>query len=57
MNSAAFVFITGLITTLAGVGGIEHAADLISAVFVTATGLSIMYAGTVMLGRADKDSQ
>lgn len=54
MNSAAFVFITGLITTLAGAGGIEHSADLISAAIITATGLSIMYAGTVMLRRADK---
>jgi hypothetical protein len=57
MNSAAFVFIVGLITTLAGVGGIEQSADLISAVIVAATGLSIMYAGSVMLCRADKDEQ
>jgi hypothetical protein len=57
MNSAAFVFIVGLITTLAGVGGIEHSADLISALIVTATGLSIMYAGTAMLRRAAKVKQ
>ena len=53
--TAAFVFIVGLITTLAGVGGIEHSADLISAAIVAATGMSIMYAGTVMLRRADKE--
>jgi hypothetical protein len=57
MNSAAFVFIVGLITTLAGVGGIEHSADLTSALIVTATGLSIMYAGTAMLRRAAKVKQ
>ena len=57
MNSAAFVFIVGLITTLAGVGGIEQSADLISAAIVTATGLSITWAGTVMLRRAAKDTQ
>lgn len=57
MNAAAFVFVVGLITTLAGVGGIEHAADLISAAIVTAAGLCIMYAGTVMLRRAAKDTE
>jgi hypothetical protein len=57
MNSAAFVFVTGLITTLAGVGGIEHAADLISPAVITATGLSITWVGTAMLGRVAKETE
>lgn len=55
MNAAAFVFIVGLITTLAGVGGIEHSSDLISALIVTATGMSITWAGSIMFRRAAKE--
>ena len=51
MKAAMFVLVTGLILTLGGVGGIEHNEDWISAAIVTATGLSIMWAGTVMVRR------
>lgn len=51
-NAAAFVFFTGLITTLFGVGGVENSienADLLTGIVVAAVGLAVMYAGTLGL--------
>ena len=51
MKAALFTVVTGLILTLGGVGGIEHNEDTTSAVIVTAVGLLVMWAGTVMIRR------
>lgn len=53
MRAGAFCFITGLVVTLAGVGGIEH-SDLVSGLIVAATGLSVMFAGTVLIHRSSR---
>jgi hypothetical protein len=54
-----FVFITGLLLTLGGVGGIEHSitdSELLSGVIASAVGLGIMYCGVLMLQRAPGSS-
>jgi hypothetical protein len=51
-HAAAFVFFTGLIMTMFGVGGVEHSietADLVTSTIVAAVGLLVMYAGTLGL--------
>jgi uncharacterized membrane protein (UPF0136 family) len=57
MKSGFFCFTVGLLLTLGGVGGIETSADdasLVSAVIVSGLGLMIMWAGTIMLKRAER---
>lgn len=52
MKSFYFVFITGLLLTLGGVGGIEHSvtdAELTSSLLISVVGLAIMYCGSLML--------
>lgn len=51
MRAAAFIMLTGLLVTLGGVGGIEHNADITTPLIVTAVGLLVMWAGTVMIRR------
>ena len=46
------VFITGLITTAFGVGGVEHSltdTELLQSLAVSCAGLAIMYLGTLMM--------
>ena len=48
-GTAFFVFMTGLITTLMGVGGVENSienGDLLTSVIVACVGLSVMFVGT-----------
>lgn len=50
-----FVFLVGLLFTAFGVGGVEHSitdADLVTSVIVAATGLAVMYSGTLIIQRA-----
>lgn len=52
MTKVFFMFFTGLITTLFGVGGVENSitnSQLLSALAVSVTGLGIMYCATLML--------
>ena len=52
MTKVFFMFITGLITTMFGVGGVENSitnAQLLSGLAVAVTGLGIMYCATLML--------
>jgi hypothetical protein len=52
MTKVFFMFITGLITTMFGVGGVENSitnSQLLSALAVSVTGLGIMYCATLML--------
>jgi uncharacterized membrane protein len=54
MKTGMFLFITGLLLTLGGVGGIEHSItddELISGVIASAVGLGIMYCGVLFLQR------
>ena len=55
MKTAAFVFFTGLILTFGAVGGIENDAPLLDSVIVAAVGLAIMFVGTKLLKRANRD--
>ena len=51
-----FVFITGLVLTMLGVGGIEGSITdeaLLSGVLISTVGLSIMWAGTLMMAQED----
>ena len=51
-STAMILFVTGLVLTMAGVGGIEHSIDnagLIAGVAASAVGLLIMYAGTLAM--------
>lgn len=55
MNKGLFVFGTGLVLTLGGVGGIEQSisdAELYTAVIISAVGLMIMYAGSKIVKRS-----
>lgn len=52
MTKVFFMFFTGLITTMFGVGGVENSitdSQLLSALAVSVTGLGIMYCATLML--------
>jgi hypothetical protein len=52
MTKVFFMFITGLITTMFGVGGVENSitnSQLLSALAVSVTGLGIMYCATLMM--------
>lgn len=52
MKSFHFVFITGLLLTLGGAGGIEHSvtdAELTGSLLISVIGLAIMYCGSLML--------
>ena len=58
MKAAMFVFVTGLLTTLGGAGGVEHSitdSELYSALLVAGVGLAIMFAGTKMINRSKED--
>ena len=51
-----FVFITGLLLTALGVGGIEHSLNdeaFMSGILISSVGLSIMWAGTLMMAQED----
>lgn len=55
-NSAMFVFITGLLLTLMGAGGIEQSitnSELLSSVAVSCVGLLVMWVGTLGFKRSD----
>ena len=54
MKQQFFVFITGLLVTLGGVGGLENDGPLVDCVVVSAVGLMIMWVGTIMIRRADR---
>jgi uncharacterized membrane protein len=52
MKAYFFVFITGLLLTLGGVGGIENSvtnAELTSSLIVACVGLAIVYCSSLML--------
>ena len=52
MTKTFFVFITGLITTMFGVGGVEHSltdTELLQSIGVSLTGLGIMFCSTLMM--------
>jgi hypothetical protein len=52
MTKVFFMFFTGLITTLFGVGGVENSitnGQLLTALAVSVTGLGIMYCATLMM--------
>jgi hypothetical protein len=51
-STAMILFITGLLLTMLGVGGIEHSTDnqgLFAGVAAAAVGMLIMYASTVAM--------
>jgi hypothetical protein len=52
MTKIFFMFFTGLITTMFGVGGIEHSvtdSELLSGLAVSAVGLGILWCATLMM--------
>lgn len=52
MNAGFFLFMAGLLLTALGAGGVESSIsnyELLMATIVAATGLGIMYCGTVMI--------
>jgi len=52
MSKVFFLFVTGLITTAFGVGGVENSitnSQLLSALAVSVTGLGIMWCATLMM--------
>lgn len=54
MNKGLFVFGTGLVLTLGGVGGIEQSisdAELYTGIIISAVGLMIMYVGSKIVKR------
>jgi len=54
MSKVMFLFVTGLITTAFGVGGVENSitnSELLSALAVSITGLGIMWCSTLMMGQ------
>ena len=57
MKAGFFCFTVGLLLTLGGVGGVENSienSELISALIVSGVGLLVMWAGTLMLKRAER---
>jgi hypothetical protein len=57
-STAMTLFVTGLILTMFGVGGIEHSMDnaaLFAGIAASAVGMLIMYAGTLAM-RVNEDS-
>lgn len=53
-GQAMFVFITGLLVTMLGVGGVESSitnTELLQALAVAVTGLGCMYCGTLLIKR------
>ena len=51
-STAMILFITGLLLTMLGVGGIEHSTDdqgLFAGLAASAVGMLIMYASTVAM--------
>jgi uncharacterized membrane protein len=52
MTKIFFMFFTGLITTMFGVGGVENSltdTELLQALAVSVTGLGIMWCSTLMM--------
>lgn len=52
MTKVMFMFITGLVTTMFGVGGVENSftnTELLQALAVSATGLGIMGCAALMM--------
>jgi len=57
-STAMILFVTGLILTMFGVGGIEHSIDnvgLFAGIAASAVGMLIMYCGTLAM-RVNEDS-
>ena len=55
MTRVMFMFITGLVTTMFGVGGVENSftnVELLQALAVSVTGLGIMGCATLMMREA-----
>jgi hypothetical protein len=55
-NQSMFVFVTGLLMTLGGVGGVEHSVDnagLLGGLAIAVLGLAVTYVGTLGLRNAD----
>lgn len=52
MTRVMFLFLTGLITTMFGVGGVENSitdTELLQALAVSVTGLGILWCATLMM--------
>ena len=52
MTKTFFLFITGLITTMFGVGGVENSitnVELLQSIAVAVTGLGILWCSTLMM--------
>lgn len=52
MTKTFFLFITGLITTMFGVGGVENSltnVELLQSIGVSVTGLGILWCATLMM--------
>lgn len=52
MNKIFFMFFTGLITTMFGVGGVENSltdSELLQSIAVSLTGLGILWCATLMM--------
>ena len=52
MTKTFFMFFTGLVTTMFGVGGVENSitnVELLQSLAVSATGLAIMWSSTLMM--------
>ncbi len=52
MNKIFFMFFTGLITTMFGVGGVENSltdTELLQSIAVSLTGLGILWCATLMM--------
>ena len=52
MTKTFFLFITGLITTMFGVGGVENSitdTELLQSIAVAVTGLGILWCSTLMM--------
>jgi uncharacterized membrane protein len=59
MKAQAFLIFTGIVTTLFGVGGIEHSMttqELLMGVAVAVTGLGIMGSAVLMIRSLDNQN-
>ena len=57
MKAGFFMFMTGLVVTMAGVGGVENSienSELLSALSAAVAGLGLMWAGVTMVKRSEQ---
>ena len=57
MTKIFFMFFTGLITTMFGVGGVENSltdTELLQALAVSVTGLGILWCSTLMMQQENR---